>query len=64
MNWLQLAYQYGVGGLFFAFTLLLCLGPGRGNLRNPSDRNAFIALLAGLLGYLALTATWILLASV
>ncbi len=62
MNWPQLAYQYVIGGIFFAVTLYLCTRPGAANLRNPSDRRTVAWLLAGLLGYLILHAGWIALA--
>jgi len=63
VNWLQLSYQYAVGGVFFFLTLYLCFRPGASDLRNFSDRRALIALLAGLVGYLAFHTAWIVLAS-
>jgi hypothetical protein len=61
MNWLQLGYQYGVGGLFFAVTLILCF---RGaNSKNRSDHRARLACVAGLAGYFLFHLTWITLAS-
>ena len=38
MNWPQLAYQYGIGGLFFLVTLFLCIRLGAADLSVPSDR--------------------------
>ena len=63
MNWPQLAYQYHVGGLFFFITLYLCLRPGASDLKNPSDRRAFIYLLIGFAGYLCAHTIWILIAT-
>ena len=61
MNWLQLGYQYGVGGLFFVVTLLLCLrGATRGNRSDMRARNFCVA---GLIGYFLFHVTWIVLAA-
>ncbi len=62
MNWLQLAYQYIVGGLFFFITLYLCFGPGASSRENPSDRRALFYLLIGYAGYFILHTAWIILA--
>ncbi len=62
MNWLQLAYQYGVGGLFFALTLWLCFRLGGADMAVASDRNTFRLCLVGFVGYLAMHTGWILLA--
>jgi hypothetical protein len=59
MNWAQLAYQYGVGGAFFALSLALCFRPGAANRSNESDRRTLLVSVVGLLVYLALTAGWI-----
>lgn len=57
MNWLQLGYQYGVGGLFFTVTLILCSrGQGR---KNGSDRRTRNACIAGIFGYFAFHLLWI-----
>lgn len=63
MNWLQLSYQYLVGGIFFFVTLFLCFRPGASDTSNPSDKKALFYLLAGFAGYLALHTGWIVLAS-
>ena len=63
MNWLQLGYQYGIGGLFLAVTLALCFQKGGAELENRADRRAFWTAIAGFFGYLAFHAGWILLAS-
>ena len=63
MNWLQLAYQYGIGGLFFAISLWLCFRFGAARMGNHSDRRTFRICLLGFVGYLAFHGTWILLAS-
>jgi hypothetical protein len=59
MNWLQLAYEYILGGLFFFVTLRLCFGPGAASLRSAADRRTLAWLLAGLAGYLVLHLVWI-----
>lgn len=63
MNWLQLIYEYTVGGVFFFVTLYLCLRPGASDLKNPSDRRAVIYLVGGFAGYLGVITAWILIAS-
>jgi hypothetical protein len=63
MNWLQLSYQYLVGGAFFFITLYLCFRPGAGDLKIGSDRRALRYLLIGFAGYLAMHTFWIIFAS-
>jgi len=63
MNWLQLSYQYIVGGLFFFVTLYLCFRPGASELGNSSDRRALVYLIVGFIGYLAMHTAWVILAS-
>jgi hypothetical protein len=63
MNWPQLAYEYIVGGIFFAVTLYLCFRPGAGDMKNPSDRKTLIYLLVGFAYYLLAMTAWILLAT-
>ncbi|MBN1947951.1 MAG: hypothetical protein JW797_19950 [Bradymonadales bacterium] len=63
MNWVQLAYQYGLGGLFFFVTLALCFQSGAGDRANPSDKKALVYLLGGLLLFFLSHLVWILLAS-
>jgi hypothetical protein len=62
-NWLQLAYQYLIGGFFFTVTTYLCFKLGAGNLKNSSDRKVLIYLVFGFVGYLAMHTIWIILAS-
>ena len=62
MNWVQLAYEYGVGGLFFFITMYLCFRPGGSSLAHPIDRRAFWILILGFAGYLGAHVAWILLA--
>ena len=57
MNWLQLSYQYLVGGAFFAVTLFLCVRAA--NMRNRSDRKTVIVSLVGLVGYFTFHTLWI-----
>ncbi len=59
MNWIQLLYQYGIGGLFFAVTLLLCFRLGASK-KNASDRKTLVICLAGFVSYLAVNTAWIL----
>ncbi len=61
MNWLQLSYQYLVGGAFFAVTLFLCARVA--NMRNRSDRRTVILSFVGLVGYLTFHTLWIVLGS-
>ena len=63
MNWLQLVYQYLVGGTFFFVTVYLCFRPGASDSSNPSDRRALFYLLIGFAGYLGMHTLWIILAS-
>lgn len=62
MNWIQLAYQYGIGGIFFGVTLALCFRRGGSDPKNASDRRTRWICLAGFAGYLAFTTAWIILA--
>lgn len=59
MNWLQLVYQYGIGGLFFTVTLLLCYRQGASR-ENASDRKTLWICIAGFVGYLVANTAWIL----
>ena len=63
MNWPQLAYQYGIGGVFFLVTLFLCIRLGAADLSVPSDRRTVWISVVGFFAYLAVHTTWILLAS-
>ena len=63
MNWPQLLYQYGIGGVFFLVTLLLCLGCGAVDGRVPTDRRTVWISVVGFFAYLGIHTAWILLAS-
>jgi hypothetical protein len=63
MNWLQLAYQYTIGGLLFATTMIGCLRLGAIDRRVPSDRWIVRILVLGFVGYFAFHLSWIMLAS-
>ena len=64
MNWLQLGYEYAMGGVFFFVTLWLCFRGGEASaLKNPSDRRTLVILLAGFVYYFLTMTVWILLAS-
>ena len=59
MNWLQFGYQYGIGGLFFAATMCLCVRQGGSALETASDRWTKRLLLAGLVLFTAVNVLWI-----
>ena len=61
-NWVQIAYQYGVGGIFFGLTLWLCFYQGGSKISNPEDRKSLIILLGGYFGYLIFNLGWAYLA--
>ncbi len=61
-NWLQIAYQYLVGGSFFALTLWLCFRQKGAEFNHPQDRKMLKILLAGYLGYLSAHLLWAYLA--
>ncbi len=63
MNWLQLAYQYVVGGLFFGVSLILCFGRGASIMANRSDSRTLKVCLVGIAGYLLFHVIWIVLSS-
>lgn len=63
MNWPQLVYQYGIGGLFFLVTLIMCLRLGAADMRVPSDRRTVWVSVFGFFAYLGVHSLWILLAS-
>lgn len=60
MNWVQLAYQYGIGGAFFFVTMYFCTRLGSADWKNPSDRRSIILLLAAFFGFFLATTGWIL----
>ncbi len=61
-NWLQIAYQYGIGGIFFAVTLWLCFHQGGASLIYKQDRRMLKILLGGYFGYLIVHSLWAYLA--
>ncbi len=61
-NWFQIAYQYGLGGLFFVITLLMIFKSGGAKLDHPEDRWMLRVLIGGYLGYLAFHSLWAYLA--
>lgn len=61
-NWLQIAYQYGLGGIFFTVTLYLVFKQGGARLDNPEDRWMLKILIAGYFGYLTMHTLWAYLA--
>jgi len=61
-NWIQIAYQYGIGGVFFAITLWLCFHQGGATLNHSQDRRMLKILLGGYFGYLVFNILWAYLA--
>jgi len=61
-NWIQIAYQYGIGGVFFAITLWLCFHQGGAALKHSQDRRMLKILLGGYFGYLVFNILWAYLA--
>jgi len=61
-NWVQIAYQYGLGGLFFAVSLYLCFKAEGSTLSHPEDRWMLKVLLGGYFGYLLMHTLWAYLA--
>lgn len=57
-NWIQIAYQYGVGGIFLGASLWLCFHQGGARLSHPQDRRSLWILLGGYFGYLAFNLLW------
>lgn len=60
MNWIELLYQYGFGGLFFLITLLSCLRWGAADPKLGTDRVALKIAVAGFFLYLLFNVSWIL----
>ena len=58
-TWLPWIYQYGVGGLIFAVSVIVVLRSGALRLDRSIDRRLLIALAIGLLGFMAGHAAWI-----
>lgn len=63
MNWSELLYQYGIGGIFFLVTLVMCLRLGAADMAIPSDRRTVWISVFGFFAYLGAHTGWILLAS-
>ena len=61
--WPQWIYQYGVGGLFFALTVLLAVYVGAVRWRHPPDRRLLLSIAAALIVFAAIHAVWIALAA-
>jgi hypothetical protein len=61
-NWLQIVYQYGLGGIFFGVTLYLIFKQGGARLDNPEDRWMLKILIGGYVGYLTVHTLWAYLA--
>jgi hypothetical protein len=61
-RWLQLIYQYVIGGLFFFITIYLCFRPGAADIKNPYDRRMLMYLIVGFAGYLSVHTVWVYLA--
>ncbi len=61
--WLPYVYDYSVGGLIFAATLILGLKVGAIDMRRESDRRTLIMVVAGFFLFAATHAVWIILAS-
>ncbi len=61
--WLPWFYQYGVGGLMAAGTILLAWRAGALSLSRPGDRRLLAALAAGYLSFAVLHAVWIFVVS-
>ncbi|KPJ61054.1 MAG: hypothetical protein AMJ46_03550 [Latescibacteria bacterium DG_63] len=57
MHWLSYLYQFGVGGLIFAGSLLLILKTGACDLRIKHEKTWFRALI---IGYCALALAYLL----
>jgi len=57
-NWLQIAYQYGIGGIFFAVTAWLCFQQGGARLSSKQDRRLLKILLGGYFVYLIFNILW------
>ena len=64
MTWLQLAYQYLVGGAFFLTTMLLCFQSDAGpQPLSKTDRATVRYLVIGFFAYLLVNIAWIILAA-
>ncbi len=61
-NWWQILYQYGLGGVFFVVTLVLCFAERGSSLDHPEDRWMLRLLIGGYFGYLAFHVLWAYLA--
>ncbi len=60
--WPQWLYQYGVVAVLFTATVVLSVKTGALQLRRGADRGLLLALVAGLLAFMAIHAVWIVLA--
>ncbi len=58
-TWLPWIYQYGVGGLIFAVSVIFVLRSGALRLDLAFDRRLLFALALGVLGFWAGHAAWL-----
>jgi hypothetical protein len=61
--WAAWLYIYGVGAVVFVTTLTIAVRAGAVRWRHRPDRILLCALTAGLLGFMAVHAAWIVLAT-
>jgi ABC-type Mn2+/Zn2+ transport system permease subunit len=61
--WLPWIYQYAVGGVIFVISLVIALRTGALRLDRSIDRRLLIALVTGLLVFMAGHAAWIAIAA-
>lgn len=62
-QWLNYAYHYGVGGLFFGGTIAIMLRRGALRMDRPIDRRLVVMLTFGLALFMLTHGAWIALAS-
>ena len=62
-TWICWLYHYGVGGLLFVASIVLALRAKALRLEHVPDRRLLIAVVAGVMGFMAVHAAWIALAS-
>jgi len=58
-QWINFLYHYGVGGSFFAFSLIMLFKSGALRWDRSSDRTVTVGLLAGILSFALIHAVWI-----
>jgi len=57
--WLPWMYQYGVGGLLAALTLVASLKAGALDISRKADKQLLVWLLCGYFGFCTVHAIWI-----